>query len=241
MQAQSVSLAYVSKDARPGKPAIKPNTIARNRNKKVMHHYGLTVLKPTHRAIRKLKRQHSASVFGHRAWETSWLLIDFIKQQRLPQGLNILDVGCGWGLAGIFCAMHLRAQVTCLDADDQVFPYLRLHAETNRVDVTTVNRRFEQLTEEDFQGLDVIIGGEICFWDSLVDKLSGLIGRATDAGVGMIVIADPGRTPFESLEADCLEKYNVRAVNWRINRPYVFSGRILRISAMDRLGRKTNK
>ena len=204
-------------------------TITANKNSKIIHHNGVTLLKPAHRDIRRLKRTHTASVFGHRAWETSWLLIDFIKQQRLSEGLNILEVGCGWGLAGIYCAMQLKARVTCLDADDQVFPYLRLHAETNHVEVSTIIKRFELLTEEDLRGVDVLIGGEICFWDSMIDKLTGLIERALDAGVGMIVIADPGRTPFDALEAHCLTKYNLQAVDWRIRRPYVYSGRILKI------------
>jgi predicted nicotinamide N-methyase len=162
------------------------------------------------------------------------LLIDYIKQQRLPQGLNILEVGCGWGLAGIYCALQLQARVTCLDSDDQVFPYLRLHAETNHVDIVTIKQRFELLSRSDLRGVDVLIGGEICFWDSMVEQLYDLIGRALDAGVGMIVIADPGRTPFDTLEANCLAAYKVRAVNWRISHPYIHSGRILKIDALGK-------
>lgn len=176
-----------------------------------------------------MKRRHAAYIFGYRNWETSWLLIDFIKQQQLSRGLNILEVGCGWGLAGIFCAKNNQARVTCLDADKEVFPFLELHAETNGVSIETWNFRLEDLLVEDLVGVDVLIGGEICFWDSLAEKLAGLIDRALQAGVRLILIADPGRIPFESFEAHCLEAYNTRSINWRIQRPYVFQGRILKI------------
>jgi hypothetical protein len=102
-----------------------------------------------------------------------------------------------------------------------------------------MNRRFEHLAEDDLRGVNLLIGGEICFWDDMVDPLAGLIERALDAGVDMIVIADPGRTPFDALEADCLATYNVRAIQWRIRRPYDLGGRILKIGAMNRGGRET--
>jgi cyclopropane fatty-acyl-phospholipid synthase-like methyltransferase len=45
----------------------------------------------------------------------------------------VLELGCGWGLVGIACAKTFQAQVTGLDADAAVFPYLQLHAARNGV------------------------------------------------------------------------------------------------------------
>jgi predicted nicotinamide N-methyase len=212
----------------PARGACRQDTITTAKNKVIQHH-GLTVLKPTHRAIRQLKRQHAVSVYGNRTWETSWLLIDFIKQQHLSEGLKILEIGCGWGLVGIFCAKYKKARVICLDADREVFPYLRLHAETNGVQVGTWNICLEDLTVEDLAGVDVLVGGEICFWDSLAEKLTALTERALLAGVRLILIADPGRSSFDRFEAHCLEVHHALTINWRIYRPYIFQGRILKI------------
>ena len=43
--------------------------------------------------------------------------MDYLGCQGLPEGVKVLEVGCGWGLAGIFCAKHFRAVVTGVDAD----------------------------------------------------------------------------------------------------------------------------
>lgn len=202
--------------------------------KKMINHNGLHVYKGAHRSIRKLKRNHSPSVFGYRIWQTSWLLIDFIKQEGFPQNLNVLEVGCGWGLPSIYCAKNYNASVTCLDGDPEVFPFLQLHAEANEVDITPINMEFQDITIQNLTGIDVLLGVEICFWDSMVPMLMNLIDNALSAGVRLILIADPGRTPFETLEKDCLEYYRQPAVCWRIRHPYVAHGRILKIGSLGR-------
>ena len=49
----------------------------------------------------------------------------------------MLELGCGWGLVGMACAKTFQAQVTGLDADAAVFPYLQLHAQRNEVHMAT--------------------------------------------------------------------------------------------------------
>ncbi|MEW5724853.1 MAG: methyltransferase domain-containing protein [Thermodesulfobacteriota bacterium] len=200
-------------------------------DKNEINYHGLRVFKPRHPSVRRLKRLHTPAVFGNRVWETSWLLIDFIKQQGLRDDLNILEVGCGWGLPGIYCAKNHKATVTGLDCDAAVFPYLRLHAEANQVEIATVNAGLEQLTAGRMSGIDVLIGAEICFWDKMVSQLGNLIHCALTAGVRLILLADPGRTPFDALEAYCLDRYKQRALTWRILHPYLFQGRILKFGS----------
>jgi predicted nicotinamide N-methyase len=202
------------------------------KNRNEISRHGLTVLKPHHSLIRHLKRLHEPSTYGNRVWETSWMLIDYIKQAGLPNDLNVLEIGCGWGLPGIYCAKSHKAMVTCLDKDSAVFPFLELHAEVNHVNITTLNEGFEWLTVDNLSGFDVLFGAEICFWDEMAPQLKILIQTARLAGVRLILIADPGRPPFKVLEKHCLEHYNQGAIHWRIRRPYEFAGRILRIDAL---------
>jgi hypothetical protein len=94
------------------------------------HAFGLTMLAPSHPAVRRL--QHEAVqplLHGHKVWPSSWVLMDYLHQHGVPPRTRVLELGCGWGLVGIACAKLFQAQVTGLDADAAVFPYLQLHAQ----------------------------------------------------------------------------------------------------------------
>ena len=158
------------------------------------------------------------------------MLIDYIKQGGLPNDLNVMEIGCGWGLPGIYCAKTYQSMVTCLDKDAAVFPFLQLHADINHVHISTLNKGFEWLTTDILSGVDVLIGAEICFWDEMVPMLINLIHSARQAGVRLILLADPGRAPFEDLMGHCLAQYHQQAIAWHIDRPYVFEGRILKLA-----------
>src|SRR5262245_18116394 len=91
--------------------------------------YGLTILAPSHPEIRRL--QHEAerpSLHGHKVWPTSFVLLDYMHQRGISPKTRVFELGCGWGLVGLSCAKTLQAEVTGLDADTAVFPYLQLHA-----------------------------------------------------------------------------------------------------------------
>ncbi len=68
------------------------------------------------------------TLHGHKVWPTSFVLLDYLHQRGVPPQTRVLELGCGWGLVGIACAKMFQAQVTGLDADAAVFPYLQLHA-----------------------------------------------------------------------------------------------------------------
>ena len=56
-----------------------------------------------------------------------------------------MEVGCGWGLLGIYCAKKYGARVTGVDIDSEVFPYLNLHAEINQVEISTLKKGYDGL------------------------------------------------------------------------------------------------
>lgn len=66
--------------------------------------YDIRLLKSAHPDLRLLKAAHKPSVQGHKAWNSTYLLLDFLQDQQLPKGPRVLEVGCGWGLLSIFCA-----------------------------------------------------------------------------------------------------------------------------------------
>lgn len=191
--------------------------------------YGVRGFRSRHGEIRKLKRSHNPCYHGHRIWTSSWLLMDFFQHQGLPQGIRVMDVGCGWGMAGIYCAKRHNAKVTCVDRDPEVFPYLHLHARLNGVKLVTLERSFDELTASQFKDIDVLIGADICFWETLVEPLRNLVYRAFQRGVRMVVIADPGRPSFHNLGAHFRERGWAEVMPWAVERPHPIGGRILRI------------
>ena len=195
------------------------------------HAFGLTMLFPSHPEVRRL--QHDAvqpSLHGHKVWPSSLVLMDYLQQHGIPLHTRVLELGCGWGLVGIACAKLFQAQVTGLDADAAVFPYLQLHAQRNGVHIATRHGSFADLTPLDLAAFELIVGADICFWEELVDPLYRLVRHGIAAGVAEILVADPGRPPFDELCARCLPQGDAEVLAWTMTTPVKESGRILRVS-----------
>jgi predicted nicotinamide N-methyase len=194
------------------------------------HAFGLTILAPSHPEVQRL--QHAAgqpALHGHKVWPTSLVLIDYLHQRGVPACARVLELGCGWGLVGIYCAKTFQAQVMGLDADAAVFPYLQLHAQRNGVHMATRHGTFTDLTPSELAVFDLIVGADICFWEELVDPLYQLVRRGVAAGVPEILVADPGRPPFDDLCARCVPQGDAAVLTWTMTTPVAESGRILRV------------
>jgi len=202
-----------------------------SKRKKDVLCYGVHALSSGHHDIRILKREHAPLWFGYRVWASSWLLMDFLKRCTMPAGSHVMELGCGWGLAGIYCAKTFGAAVTGVDIDPEVFHYLHRHSEINDVEIATINLGFEDLTREHLKGMKILIGADICFWDSMVDPIRSLISRAMDEGVSMVILADPGRPPFSRLGEFFDKGRGGEMMTWATAHPHPIEGRILRITS----------
>jgi predicted nicotinamide N-methyase len=157
--------------------------------------------------------------------------MDFLKRWTLPAGSHVMELGCGWGLAGIYCAKTFGVAVTGVDIDPEVFHYLHRHSEINDVEIATINLGFEDLTREHLKGMKILIGADICFWDSMVGPIRSLISRAMDEGVSMVILADPGRPPFSRLGEFYDKGRGGEMMTWATLHPHPIEGRILRITS----------
>jgi predicted nicotinamide N-methyase len=201
--------------------------------------YGVRVLQSRHPEIRRLKRLHFPSVHGNKHWISSWLLMDYLRRHGLPDHTRVMEIGCGWGLAGIYCAKRYNAIVTAVDIDPAVFPYLQLHTALNKVHIATLQKRFSKLKRRHLQAIDVIIAADICFWDNMVHPLKRFILRALRAGVQLIVIADPGRSPFEQMSKYFVKQGHGEVFDWTARLPRNIQGKLLRITASGEKGVKS--
>jgi len=188
------------------------------------------VIMPTtsHPAIRRVRRQGTApSIHGNKLWKSSCLLIDYLKRNPPQHHQRVADVGCGWGVSGIWCAKYLHSDVTSVDADPDVFPFLEATAALNGVQTEHLVSRFEKLTTRRLQDFDMLIAADICFWDELADTVYNMVNRAVKAGVKHILIADPERSPFYDMAERCVERHCADVIDWKTKSPIKASGAIM--------------
>jgi predicted nicotinamide N-methyase len=191
--------------------------------------YGIYLLESKHRLIRRLKKAYQPSVHGHKAWDASFLLMDYLQHEPLKRHSRVLEIGCGWGPAAVYCASRYKAKVTGLDIDNEVFPFLEVLAELNDVKVEPMVRRFETLKGKDLGHFDVVIGSDICFWDSMVKPLTQLVNRAMKSGVKRFIVTDPGRPTFYEFCDACRRKHDVELTEWYATEPNRFTGEVVEI------------
>jgi predicted nicotinamide N-methyase len=191
--------------------------------------YGVYLLQSQHRLVRSLKRIYEPSVHGHKAWSSSFILMDYLLHEPFRRGSRVMEIGCGWGPASVFCAKRFNARVTGVDMDKDVFPFLDVMAEINQVKIKSLVSRFEDLTVRRLGEERMVIGSDICFWDSLVKPLFNLIQRAVKGGVTRIVIADPGRPTFYELAEMCQARLGGELQEWYAVEPNHATGEVLEI------------
>ena len=191
--------------------------------------YGIWLYTEKHPKIKRIKKQVTPSAHGDRHWDSSYLLMDFFKQHNIPKKSRVLDVGCGWGPTSIYFARQ-GCKVTGMDVDADVFAFLQAQAELNDVSITTLNCAMKDMDKKDLAKFDVIVGGDICFWDELADEWFSMLKRAAQAGVKTVVLADPGRSPFFSLIKKCEKHWPTEHIDWYALEPQYFSGNLVKIT-----------
>lgn len=192
--------------------------------------HGIFYLTPQHKTIKRLKREHPAEIHGTKHWGSSFLLMQYFKRHPPKKGARVLELGAGWGLISAYLARKHKCKVTALDADENVFPYLDVHAEMNEVKIDTLCKPFEKLSKKELDKFDLIVGGDICFWDSLSDILFKLIRKANSGKrKKKIIIADPERPPFWDLVDRCMDKIDadMEVVEQTTNKPRRLVGQLL--------------
>lgn len=202
-----------------------------NTNPHYLEYLGITALRSSHPGVRKIKRQQKGhSAHGNKVWRSSFVLMDYLSTYPPEPGDLVLDIGCGWGLTGLFLAKNYGAQVTGIDIDASVEPYLALQAEVNQCSMAFQARGFESLTAADLVNFQMLMGTDICFWDELIDPLFDTLELAIGAGVETLLIADPGRPPFWELVDRCALGFDAEVVTRRIYEPWKTEKYILVVS-----------
>jgi predicted nicotinamide N-methyase len=200
-------------------------------SKKTLSSFGIHVLTPKHPEIKQLEKElGSAKLHGTKVWDASFVMMDFFAIDPLPANQKILDIGCGWGPLTFYLQKEQGASVISIDADDSVQPYLDLHAAFNESQAYFWQAEISKLKVQDLEIADVIVGCDICFWDSLRDDWKKLIKRAEKANVSSLYLCDPGRSPFNELVDWADERFDVHLWEHSIEAPVKSEHYILEIN-----------
>ena len=170
-------------------------------------------------SIRAVKRAgHDPSIHGTKLWKSSCLIIDYLKST--PRSAEVKS----WTRAAVGVSLVSGVRNTGMQTSPQwmrdpaVFPYLEAVARLNGVSTTPWVQRFEKVRKKDLENIDILFGGDICFWDDLVKPVGQMINRAIDAGVGTIVIGDPERPTFHEMAERAIQTHGGELLDWRIIR-----------------------
>lgn len=198
--------------------------------KHIYRAYGIYLLGSHHRLIRRLKTAYAPNTHGHELWDSSFLLMDYMLHNPVPPKSRIIEIGCGWGAASVFCAHKFDAYVIGVDVDDNVFPFLTMMAGLNHVEVGEHQADLADLSTDFLGGADLVMGADICFWDRLVVPVCDLVARAIEGGVARVVIADPGRPTFYELVDRCKRRgLNTALKSWYAVEPTRMPGEVLEV------------
>jgi predicted nicotinamide N-methyase len=189
---------------------------------------GLKIYQKKHNKIKKLLEETSTpEIHGDKVWFSSYLILDYLNKNPPRKKANIMEIGSGWGILAIHCNKDFKANVVAVDADKNVFPFMDIHTKLNKAKVTAKVSRYENLKASLIAEQDVILGGDICFWDELIEPLYKLIKRAVKNGVGTIIIADPGRSPFLKLAKRCKKEFDAKLKEVKLKTPMKEDGYLL--------------
>lgn len=141
------------------------------------------------------------------------MLIKYLQENPFElKGLRVLEIGCGWGLLGVYLAKAHGCHVTCTDMDERVLPVAQLHADLNGVTIKTKQASFSELKESFLNNFDLIIGAEVCYSEEVGRDITELVQRAFKGRTSQILIADPGRPDFFDCHTYCSKHYKTELI-----------------------------
>ncbi|MEJ2682095.1 MAG: methyltransferase [Gammaproteobacteria bacterium] len=73
--------------------------------------FGIRAFNNRHDIIRDIKASHpEPEIHGNKIWKAATLLVDFLEVDPPRKNTHVMDLGCGWGLSGIYCAQQHQAR-----------------------------------------------------------------------------------------------------------------------------------
>lgn len=125
-------------------------------------------------------------------WPAAVGLARYLLHCPIPKGSEVLDLGCGLGLAGIFAA-HLGARVLACDLEPDALRFTRCNAELNGVCDSMTFRLLDWRAPDLPRRFRYIIGSDILYEKEEHPYLEMFLDHTLAAG-GICLLSDPNRT-----------------------------------------------
>jgi predicted nicotinamide N-methyase len=125
-------------------------------------------------------------------WPAARMLAKVVARENWEKPSDVLEVGCGLGLAGI-AAMARGHRVTFSDVDETALKFAEDNARLNgftQFRTQLLDFRAPPCDEK----YPIVIGSDLMYEERLVDPLVNLL-HAVLAADGICLITDPDRTP----------------------------------------------
>ena len=191
---------------------------------------GVKALSSAHPEVKKLKYKNpNHSAHGNKNWRSSFVLMDYLKDNPPSFNDKVLEIGCGWGLISIFISTYFASDTHSADIDPSVRPFFSLQSNINNANTRICIRDFTKFKIEELSKYSLIVGSDICFWDEMTLPVVKFIKRSLKTHVKRIIIADPGRPPFWNLVDEC-HKLGGEVFSRRIYKPWKTEKHILVIN-----------
>jgi len=123
-------------------------------------------------------------------WGSGQALAELMLERDV-QGLRILEVGCGIGLASLVLSQR-AANITATDLHPEAGPFLAANVALNGGRRIPFTRTGWADADSGLGLFDLVIGSDLLYERDQVDALAGFIDQHADVGAEVVLI-DPGR------------------------------------------------
>lgn len=146
-------------------------------------------------------------------WASAWAGGQAVARYVLDHpdvvaGRHVLDLATGSGLAAVAAAIAGAASVTANDIDPYALAAVRLNAQVNGVAVVA---RPGDLLDDDSDGADVVLAGDVFYSNDMARRMLSFLTRAMARGSDVLV-GDPGRAYLPREKLEVLASYRVPMV-----------------------------
>jgi predicted nicotinamide N-methyase len=132
-------------------------------------------------------------------WPAAYLLAEAVSRENWPEGTEVLEIGCGLGLAGLTglaCGLHVQFS----DYDPAPLEFIARSASENGFDASRFTTRLLDWRHPPDETFPVILGADVIYEARLVPLVARLLGKMLAPG-GLGLIASPYRVPAEAFPA----------------------------------------